>query len=92
MLDWSGSPTGVRSMPAETATTLYDLPAISREEIRRRLRTGGLTIVDVLSAESYANGHIPGAINLPLDEMMDRAHEVLPDPNVEIAVYCGKFT
>jgi rhodanese-related sulfurtransferase len=69
-----------------------DAPEISREELRGRLRSPSLTIVDVLSAESYAAGHIPGALNLPLEQVASRALEVLPNRSAEIAVCCGNFT
>ncbi len=68
------------------------IPEISREELRRRLHTPGLKILDVLPPQSYAAGHIPGAINLPFDSIADRAREVLPALDAEIAVYCAKFT
>jgi phage shock protein E len=74
-----------------TAPISSDGPEISREELRSRLKSASLTIVDVLPAESYA-GHIPGAISLPLESVASQARELLPDPTAEIAVYCGKFT
>jgi len=74
------------------SANVSDVPAISREELRRRLASASLAVVDVLPAESYAAGHIPGSISLPFDEIVSRAREVLPDRNAEIAVYCAKFT
>jgi rhodanese-related sulfurtransferase len=68
------------------------LADISREEILSRLTDPTLTIVDVLPCSSYESGHIPGAINLPVAEVEQRATELLPDPAAEIAVYCAKFT
>lgn len=65
---------------------------ISREELRNGLRSGTLTLVDVLPEESYAAGHIPGAINLPFENLTDRARELLRDFKAEIIVYCGGFT
>ncbi len=65
---------------------------ISRDELRNGLRSGTLTVVDVLPEESYESGHIPGAINLPMENLADRARELLPDLDAEIVVYCGKFT
>jgi rhodanese-related sulfurtransferase len=65
---------------------------ISRDELRDGLRSGTLTVVDVLPVESYESGHIPGAINLPMDSLADRARESLPDRNADIVVYCAKFT
>jgi rhodanese-related sulfurtransferase len=65
---------------------------ISRVELRDGLRSGTLTVVDVLPEESYAAGHIPGAINLPFENLADRARESLPDLRAGIVVYCAKFT
>jgi len=76
----------------ETATSSPHVPVISRDELRRGLKTGVLTVVDVLPAESYGGGHIPGAISMPLPSIASRARELLPDPNADIAVYCAKFT
>jgi rhodanese-related sulfurtransferase len=36
-------------------------------ELERMMKTGEVNIVDVRAAEDYAEGHIPGAINLPKD-------------------------
>jgi rhodanese-related sulfurtransferase len=71
---------------------MYHVPQISRDELLRRLRDPALTIVDVLPATSYADSHIPGAINIPLEDLSDRARDLLPKFNAEIAVYCGQFT
>lgn len=81
-------------MPPESDTAIdhSDIPEISRDELRRRLKDPSLKIVDVLPAESYANGHIPGAISLPLERVAGEARTLFPDPNAEIVVYCGKFT
>ncbi|BCJ49418.1 NADH dehydrogenase [Actinoplanes sp. NBRC 14428] len=42
----------------------------------------GATLIDVRTAAEHAAGHIPGSINLPVDELGDR----LPDG--EVIVYC----
>lgn len=76
----------------ETATTSPPVPAISRDELRRGLKTAAFTVVDVLPAESYATGHIPGAISMPLPSIASRAPELLPDLKADIVVYCAKFT
>jgi rhodanese-related sulfurtransferase len=76
----------------ESAATASELPEISREDLQRRLATKSLVVVDVLHAESFAMGHIPGAINIPLESITSRARELLPDRLAEIVVYCGKFT
>ena len=65
---------------------------ISREELRVLAADGSLTLVDVLPAASFAKGHIPGAISLPLAEIDANAAALLPDRGRDIAVYCGGFT
>ena len=62
---------------------------VSREEVVRGLRDGRITLVDVLSPESFAARHIPGAINLPVVDLSRRAAEVLPDHRARIVAYCG---
>lgn len=75
-----------------TAADSSGVPEISREEILRRLHDSSLKIVDVLPHASYVEAHIPGAINIPLEQLSDHARELLPDHNADIAVYCGQFT
>lgn len=43
-------------------------------------------LVDVRSELEHANGHIPGSLLIPVDELRDRLNEL--DPNKEIWVYC----
>jgi rhodanese-related sulfurtransferase len=69
-----------------------EIPEISRDELHARLHDPTLRIVDVLPPSSYVDAHIPGAINLPLEDIRDRARNLLPNFNAEIAVYCGQFT
>jgi rhodanese-related sulfurtransferase len=62
---------------------------LSREELIRGLRAKRLTLVDVLSPESFAAMHIPGAISLPVVELARRATEMLPDHGAAVVTYCG---
>jgi rhodanese-related sulfurtransferase len=62
---------------------------ITREELIRALRARRITLVDVLSPESFAARHIPGAINLPVSDIARRAGELLPDRDAPIVAYCG---
>ena len=80
------------SATVSAAATALPFDEISREELFRRLHDSSLIVVDVLPKEGYYSGHIPGAVNLPVDELTERAPEVLPDRAGEIAVYCGSFT
>ena len=66
---------------------------ITREELQRKLdNREDFVLVETLPAEMYRQGHIPGAINLPPDQVKSLAPKLLPDKNAEIVVYCGSFT
>jgi rhodanese-related sulfurtransferase len=65
---------------------------ITLAELAARLNDRSLAIVDVLPATAYQQGHIPGAVNLPVAELAERAPAVLPDRHAEIAVYCAGFS
>lgn len=62
---------------------------VTLAEMRALVRDPGVTIADVLSRQAYAAGHIPGARNIPLAELADRAAVELPDLTRPIVVYCG---
>ena len=66
-----------------------DVPDISREELVAGLRGGRLSLIDVLSPESFAANHIPHAINLPVADIRSGAADVVADRHQPIVVYCG---
>jgi rhodanese-related sulfurtransferase len=45
-------------------------------------------LVDVRTVDEYADGHLQGAINIPLIELTDHL-DLLPDQSQDIVVYCG---
>lgn len=48
-------------------------------------------LIDVLSAESYAEGHIPDSISMPLETInQDTASKVI-SKDTNVIVYCGSF-
>jgi phage shock protein E len=46
-----------------------------------------LTVIDVRTSAEYAAGHVPGAVNIPLDELEQRQNE-LPSEGL-IVPYCN---
>lgn len=48
-----------------------------------------MVLVDVRSFNDYGMGHIPGAINIPLNSLKMLAKEQLPDKDAAIYVYCS---
>lgn len=75
-----------------TASALLDGDAdvVTREELLRRATAGEITVVDVRPREEYEAGHIPGAVTIPLAELVDRLTELPAD--IDIVAYCrGAF-
>jgi rhodanese-related sulfurtransferase len=79
-------------MVSEPTTLTAALPTISRDELRTRLEHRDVTVVETLPREDYEKAHIPGAINVPLEELKDRAAKLLPDKSAAIVVYCASPT
>jgi rhodanese-related sulfurtransferase len=62
---------------------------ITRDELKAKMDRGeDFVLVDTMAGMYYRHSHLPGAINLPADEVRERAAEVLPDKDAEIIVYC----
>ena len=62
------------------------LEAVSRKELLRRSRDGLVTVLDVRPSEEYEAGHIPGALNVPLNEI--EQHLAKLPKEQEIIAYC----
>jgi rhodanese-related sulfurtransferase len=69
------------------------VPTISRDELKKKINEGAkFTLVETLPEISYHHQHLPGALNLPPDKLLELAPKVLPDKNAEIVVYCASPT
>ena len=62
---------------------------IIREEILARLDDPSLLLVNVMPKETFADGHIPRSLNLPLSEIESKARQLFPDIGRELVIYCG---
>lgn len=62
---------------------------ISQAELMQRIEAGHeQLILDVRSPEEYKGGHIPGAINIPHDQLGSRLAEIGSHRNKEVVLYC----
>ncbi len=61
-------------------------------EMRGLVRDPAVTVLDVLSPSAYAGAHLPGAINIPVADLRERAPVELPDRSRRIVAYCGSST
>jgi rhodanese-related sulfurtransferase/DNA-binding transcriptional ArsR family regulator len=62
------------------------LEAVSRTELLQRSKDDLVTVLDVRPSEEYEVGHIPGAINVPLDKIEQHLAGLPKDQ--EIIAYC----
>src|SRR5215471_9019929 len=46
-----------------------DFAPIERRELVKRIRAGTVTVIDVRPRDEYEQGHLPGAISVPLDQI-----------------------
>ena len=49
-------------------------------------------VAEILGPQYFASGHLPGALNLPLEGFVERAVQALPSRDREIVVYCASAT
>ncbi len=69
------------------------VPEISRDELKMKIDRGEqFLLVETLPAATYHHAHLPGAINLPPDQVTQLAPTLLPDKGADIVVYCASPT
>lgn len=90
----SGTPAGSgdASMSAGSADTNAGSASayakITADEAKAMMDSGSPTIVDVRTAQEYADGHIPGAINIPVESIGSDKPAELTDADADLIVYC----
>jgi rhodanese-related sulfurtransferase len=65
------------------------LDCVTVAELRNRPATPAL-LVDVRSGSEFASGHIPGAVNIPMDQIEARVDDL--DRNLQIVLICQSGT
>lgn len=65
------------------------METITTDELLDRLESGrNVQLVNVLDEDHFEEAHIPGSMNIPLDQLEDEADERL-DRDQEVIVYCA---
>ena len=63
---------------------------VSFEELELMVASQNILLLDVRPVDEFDSGHIPGALSLPYNDLIDKLKEF--SPNAEIIVYCrGPF-
>ncbi len=62
---------------------------LTAEEAKARMDSGDpVIIVDVRTLEEFQSGHVPGAINVPNEGILNEMPDQLPDKDQELLLYC----
>lgn len=64
--------------------------SLNPHQLRALLTDGAVLILDVREAEEYVQGHIPGAVLLPLGQMKNRLREIPRDRQVVTVCLRGR--
>jgi len=62
------------------------LEPVPARELWQRVKQGLVTVLDVRPPEEYAQGHIRGAINVPVTELKKKLHQI--PAGQEVVAYC----
>jgi DNA-binding transcriptional ArsR family regulator/rhodanese-related sulfurtransferase len=76
----------VQSLLGSYLKRLDDLEPVAASDLLERVRDGLATVIDVRPPEEFAQGHVAGALNIPLETLQEHLRE-LPR-HVEIVAYC----
>jgi rhodanese-related sulfurtransferase len=61
---------------------------ISTEDLKAKLDRKQITVVETLAPERYREAHLPGALNIPPEQIKELAPQLLPNKDAEIVTYC----
>jgi rhodanese-related sulfurtransferase len=81
-------------VPAASSPPVWAQPPpmalLTHGQLLQRIAVGldDMLLLDVRTPEEFAAGHLPGAVNIPHDQLMSRLADLPADKNREIAVYC----
>ena len=83
----TGASTATGSGSGEGAAQAYQ--KITGEEAQALMESeSDYVVVDVRTESEYADGHVPGALNIPLDTISGSEVAELPDKDQLIILYC----
>ncbi|MDP2115735.1 MAG: rhodanese-like domain-containing protein, partial [Bacteroidota bacterium] len=76
-------------LPVEVKSLEEETPEVEEKTAIKASDVNSPIVVDVRTPEEFEDGAYPGAINIPLDELMPRYEELGKNAAREIVVYCA---
>jgi rhodanese-related sulfurtransferase len=72
------------------AQTAEAVKAVERDELKAKIdRHESFVLVEILSPEHFRHVHLPGARNMPPDQVKELAPVLIPNKNTEVVTYCA---
>ena len=73
---------------AEEAQAMRNVPRISIDEVKALMAKKQVVLIDVRDPQSFAEGHMPGAINVPFDHIPNHVDAWKKDKRL-LVTYCA---
>ncbi|GAB4064564.1 hypothetical protein KHC28_12390 [Ancylobacter sonchi] len=70
----------------------YHTPRISATELRERIETGGVVVLDTRPIEEFHHVSIPGGVAAPGVELLYRIFDAVPSPDTPVVINCAGRT
>lgn len=78
----------LRAAAQDKEPDLSKAPRITVAEFKKLYDAHDVVVLDVRDEASYKNGHIPGALWIPLDQLAAKAPQLKAEPK-PIVTYCA---
>ena len=85
----------ILALLAQVAPAPDGAPRITQKDFKKLVAAGRVIIVDTRTADAYEQGHIPGAILLPLEGLIswpqeyEKTAEMLTKTKTPVVTYCA---
>ena len=70
------------------AQAMRNVPRISIDEVKALMAKKQVVLIDVRDPQSFKEGHIPGAINVPFDHIPDHVEQWKKEKRL-LVTYCA---
>jgi rhodanese-related sulfurtransferase len=70
------------------AQSLQNVPRITIDEVKTLMARKQVVLIDVRDSQSFSEGHIPGAINVPFDHLPNHVDEWKMEKRL-LVTYCA---
>lgn len=81
-------PVPMPATPPSTTPAALETPRIAPDDLHERLGDADVVVLDVRTAAEFEAGHVPGAHNVPHDQVKQRLGELAAWKDRDVVLYC----